>query len=98
MRKQHLRLRRWELAALALAALCLLALALGAHDQRALADRVVRLHVQANSDSEADQALKLAVRDAVLSEAEKQAEHMRDEYAGRGVHPRRGGGGTGRRR
>ena len=70
MGKQHLRLRRWELAALALAALCLIALALGAHDQRALADQVVRLHVQANSDSEADQALKLAVRDAVLSEAE----------------------------
>ena len=38
----------------------------------ALADEVrantLRLHVQANSDSEADQALKLIVRDAVLEE------------------------------
>ena len=39
----------------------------------ALADEVrantLRLHVQANSDSEADQTLKLTVRDAVLEEA-----------------------------
>lgn len=32
----------------------------------ALADKVVRLHVLANSDSEADQTLKLQVRDRVL--------------------------------
>lgn len=37
--------------------------------QAALADKVIRLHVLANSDSEADQALKLAVRDRVLEEA-----------------------------
>ena len=35
--------------------------------QAALSDRVIRLHVLANSDSEADQALKLRVRDAVLA-------------------------------
>ena len=39
--------------------------------QAALSDRVIRLHVLANSDSEADQALKLRVRDAVLAEAEE---------------------------
>lgn len=39
--------------------------------QRELADKVVRLHVLANSDSEADQALKLRVRDAVLTRAEE---------------------------
>ena len=33
----------------------------------ALSRQVVRLHVIANSDSEEDQACKLAVRDAVLS-------------------------------
>lgn len=44
------------------------ALALQTGDQ--LADRVVRLHVLANSDSEEDQALKLLVRDAVLAQAE----------------------------
>jgi len=34
--------------------------------QRRLAESVLRLHVLANSDSEADQALKLAVRDRVI--------------------------------
>ncbi len=37
--------------------------------QRALAEKTVRLHVVANSDSEADQRQKLRVRDAVLSAA-----------------------------
>ena len=39
--------------------------------QAGLADRVVRLHVLANSDSEEDKALKLRVRDQVLSQAEQ---------------------------
>ena len=38
--------------------------------QTALAEKVVRLHVLAHSDTQEDQALKLAVRDAVLEEAE----------------------------
>ncbi len=37
--------------------------------QHALADKVIRLHVIANSDSAADQALKLEVRDRILAEA-----------------------------
>ena len=37
--------------------------------QDCLADKVVRLHVLANSDSEEDQALKLQVRDVVLERA-----------------------------
>ena len=37
--------------------------------QEELAEKVVRLHVLANSDSEEDQALKLQVRDAVLEKA-----------------------------
>ena len=36
--------------------------------QRSLAEKTVRLHVVANSDSKADQAQKLRVRDAVLQE------------------------------
>jgi stage II sporulation protein R len=39
--------------------------------QNELSDKVVRLHVLANSDSEEDQALKLQVRDAVLVRAEE---------------------------
>ena len=35
-----------------------------------LSDRVVRLHVLANSDSEEDQALKLKVRDRILAYTE----------------------------
>ena len=51
-------------------AVLLLGLALGGREQRTLAEQVVRLHVLANSDDPADQALKLQVRDAVLAEAE----------------------------
>lgn len=36
------------------------------HGEEEIYDTVVRLHVLANSDSEEDQSLKLAVRDAVL--------------------------------
>lgn len=36
--------------------------------QKGIGGKVVRFHVLANSDSEADQALKLAVRDRVLQE------------------------------
>ncbi len=37
-------------------------------EQRALSEKLVRLHVVASSDSAEDQALKLTVRDAVLAE------------------------------
>ena len=40
------------------------------HGESEIYDSVLRLHVIANSDTEADQALKLKVRDAVLSESE----------------------------
>lgn len=62
--------RLWEIALLIGAAAFLLTGVLALRTQEQLADRVVRLHVLANSDSEADQALKLQVRDAVLSRAE----------------------------
>lgn len=64
------RLHRWELVLLiGLSAALLLGLWLE-REQSDLADSVLRLHVLANSDSEADQALKLKVRDHVLAEAE----------------------------
>ena len=40
-------------------------------EQQELADKVVRLHILANSDSKEDQALKLQVRDVVLTRAEE---------------------------
>lgn len=39
--------------------------------QRQLADKLIRLHVLANSDSQEDQALKLQVRDSILGRAEE---------------------------
>ena len=49
--------------------------AAGAHEtQEDLAGKLIRLHVLANSDSQADQAVKLRVRDAVLKAAEAQLE------------------------
>ena len=59
---------RWcEICLLLLAAVFLLSGTLALGTQSRLADKVVRLHVLANSDEEADQALKLRVRDAVLA-------------------------------
>ena len=64
------RLKRWELA-LMLGVLCALTAGVWLGGEReTLADSVIRLHVIANSDSDADQALKLAVRDRVLEQAE----------------------------
>ena len=67
--KQCKTLRRWELALLLGVALAALAGVWLDRSQAALADQVIRLHVLANSDSEADQALKLKVRDRVLETA-----------------------------
>ncbi len=63
------RLRRWELALLLGVAFAALAGVWLDGQQTALADKVIRLHVIANSDSEADQALKLQVRDRILAES-----------------------------
>jgi stage II sporulation protein R len=62
-------LRRWEAALMMAFALALTAGVWASASQSALADRVVRLHVVANSDSDRDQAVKLLVRDAVLAQA-----------------------------
>ena len=45
--------------------------ALPVRSEQAIFDRVIRLHVVANSDSAEDQAVKLKVRDAILGEAEQ---------------------------
>lgn len=59
------------------------ALALRTQDQ--LADKVVRLHVLANSDSEEDQALKLRVRDRVLERATELLEQSADRREAEGL-------------
>lgn len=64
------RFRRWELVLLVVTALSLMTGAMALRTQDQLAEKVVRLHVLANSDSPEDQALKLEVRDVVLERAE----------------------------
>jgi len=64
------KLKNWEIA---LMFGVLIAVAAGSwlgQEQKELADSVIRFHVIANSDSQEDQALKLAVRDRVLAQAE----------------------------
>ena len=46
--------------------------------QRQLAEKLVRLHVVANSDSPSDQAIKLHVRDAVLAAARQALQGVDD--------------------
>ena len=60
-------LRIWELAALTALCFCLLAGLWAEGRQRSIAGSLVRLHVLAHSDEANEQAVKLRVRDAVLS-------------------------------
>ena len=69
-RRRGMTLSILELALLIGVTVFLLTGAWAANTQGELADRVVRLHVIANSDAEEDQALKLQVRDAVLARTE----------------------------
>lgn len=64
------RLKRWELALIFGLLAGLVSAGWLRQEQENLAGSVIRLHVIANSDSETDQALKLAVRDRVLEQAE----------------------------
>lgn len=63
---------------LVLMLLCVVSVFLPVHGETAVYDTVVRLHVLANSDSEDDQALKLKVRDAVLTVTSPLIEGCRD--------------------
>ena len=63
------RLHLWEAALLLAFGLTLTAGVWASASESALAGQVLRLHVVANSDTDADQALKLLVRDAVLEQA-----------------------------
>lgn len=69
LKRTSRRLKRVEIVLMVAAALFLMSGALALQTQDQLADKVVRLHVLANSDSEEDQALKLQVRDRVLERA-----------------------------
>lgn len=53
--------------------------------QQEISDKVVRLHVVANSDSEEDQALKLRVRDAILARTTALLEASEDRSEAEGL-------------
>lgn len=53
--------------------------------QQEISDKVVRLHVVANSDSEEDQALKLRVRDAILARTTALLEASEDRSTAEGL-------------
>ena len=82
-RKKTARLSRRTRDLIQAAVLFLLALflnsgAMALHTQSRIADKVIRLHVLANSDSAADQALKLRVRDAVSERAREMLSEVPD--------------------
>jgi len=64
-----MKLKVWELSLLVALAVAVLWGALLEQRQQGLSDRLIRLHVVANSDAADDQALKLHVRDQVLEVA-----------------------------
>ena len=72
------KLRPWELALLLAVCFTLLTGVWAQGRQTALSGRLVRLHVVAASDSEADQAEKLRVRDAVLAVLEPKLAGVED--------------------
>ena len=79
MEQRKLRLRIWEIVALIFVVVLLASSVDAIRTQEALSGKVVRLHVLANSDTEADQALKLEVRDAILSYAEPLLDRVSDQ-------------------
>jgi stage II sporulation protein R len=70
MKKHSKGLKRWEIALFVGLAVGLLTASWAEGTQTRLAESVLRLHVIANSNSEADQAQKLRVRDVILQTAE----------------------------
>ena len=63
-----MKLKIWELSLLVAVIVTILCGFILEGQQRELSDKLIRIHVVANSDSDEDQALKLAVRDAILEE------------------------------
>ena len=78
-----MKLKIWEITLIIALVISLLGGSVLAGGQEELSDKLIRLHVVANSDSAEDQALKLQVRDAVLDELSEKLTGIteRDEAA-----------------
>ncbi|MBR5490869.1 MAG: stage II sporulation protein R [Oscillospiraceae bacterium] len=77
------RIKIWELSLLIALCITLCQAAIDSGRQESLSEKVLRMHVVAASDSEADQALKLKVRDAAVREVEAALEGCEDIYEAR---------------
>lgn len=71
MEQGMFRLKIWEVVLLVVVIGVLITSIAAQNTQAALSEKVVRLHVLANSDTEEDQNLKLMVRDAILEHTEQ---------------------------
>ena len=78
-------LKIWETALLIGLAVFLVSGILSLKAQRELSEKVIRLHVLANSDSAEDQALKLQVRDVILERTTQLLEDVSDRKAAEGL-------------
>lgn len=63
-----MKLKIWELSMITALAISILCGFMLNNDQRELSEKMIRLHVMANSDTYEDQELKMQVRDAILDE------------------------------
>jgi len=71
MERGMFRLKIWEVVLLVVVIGVLITGAAAQNTQTSLSEKVVRLHVLANSDTEEDQNLKLMVRDVILEHTEQ---------------------------
>jgi len=76
-----MKIKKWEIALLAAIVITFLCGFTLNTNQKELADKLIRLHVIANSDSAEDQSLKLDVRDAVLKKLETALSGIEDRSA-----------------
>ncbi|MGM9522385.1 MAG: stage II sporulation protein R [Oscillospiraceae bacterium] len=65
-----MKLKIWEIALIIAVIAAVLSGAVIGREAGELSEKLIRLHVVANSDTDADQELKLMVRDTILSELE----------------------------
>ena len=84
-KRRGMKLKYWELSLIVAIIVTLFVTTGAAKSQKVLSDKLVRLHVVANSDTEADQALKLKVRDAVLSTLEEPLRGITDAKTAQSV-------------
>lgn len=63
-----MKLKIWEISLITAVVITFLCGFMLTNEQKELSDKLIRLHVVANSDSETDQSLKLDVRDRILDD------------------------------